>query len=127
MTDSNNYSTPAPRDIVNSNTYSIPSSVPRDIFDSNAYSIPSSIPATANAYINHTIETHVTVEPNGLANGSEQFAYQHPRGSGGACEVVLDQKAESGDYIYMSGCPDEMCNDENKIEEEVHYDSMYSY
>ena len=85
-----------------------PYDTPREVLDSNTYSIPTSIPVMDN-YVNHAVVTQVSVEP------SKGSFYKHPQkgmshGEEGHSEGVdgsSDQKVESGDYIYMSSLPDD--------------------
>lgn len=90
----------------NGSNSSNPYDIPREVLDSNTYSIPVGIPAVVD-YINHAIVTQVSVEP--LVPPPHGSVYQHPRNSDSTDSegVVSDQKVESGDYIYMSSCPDE--------------------
>ena len=86
-------------DMLTSNGSSNPYDTPREVLDSNTYSIPTSLPAmVGNDYINHTVATQVSVEPLIPPGGHTQKGPE----AVGEC-VPMDQKQESGDYIYMSG------------------------
>lgn len=101
-------------EILTSNTSgsSNPYDIPREVVDSNTYSIPSSIPAVD--YANHAIAMQVSVEsPVPPPHASERSVYQHPRqgrssddgGRSSAVDGSMDLKVESGDYIYMGSIP----------------------
>ena len=94
------------KEVIDSNTYSIPTSLVEildsntaystqtNITESNDYAVPTSLPVKEKAYENHVIETQVTMEsPMGTEGKASQVS-------------TSDMRMESGDYIYMSGCPD---------------------
>lgn len=100
-----------------------PYDIPREVLDSNMYSIPTSISAV-DSYVNHAVVTQVSVEPpQHVSKGS---IYQHPRkgslsdeGRMEGVEGSSDKKVESGDYIYMSSLPDDEEKDPSCSPEEV--------
>ena len=112
-----------PTNASTSHDYSVPSdavaagndyAIPMDAtYTDHDYSVPNSAPAEEKSYVNHTIETHVTIESGSsppLVSPSHQVpapTYQHPRGSGsGEGVAILDHTGmtDNGDYIYMSNC-----------------------
>ena len=108
MIDSNTYSIPRSRaETVDSHTYAVPGStvaVNLNRSSSNDYSVPSSLPLKENSYVNHVIDVHVTLEsPVGSEHKLLMAATTTTTTNS---SNSTDQKMESGDYIYMSSCPE---------------------